>query len=147
MERENTTRFDRENTAFLMMWINPEMPELDDVHGTVQEVFKSFNIKATRADEIEHEGIITSRVIEEIKTSNFLFADLTGERPSVYYEIGYAHAIGKPVILFRKKGTRIHFDLAAYNCPEYENLGDLRKRLTRRLEVSVQKHLEGTITL
>lgn len=129
----------RQNTAFLLMWINPDVPELDDVRDTVHEVFKAFNIKATRADEIEHEGVITERIIQEITTSEFLFADLTGERPSVYYEVGYAHAIGKRVILFKKKGSKIHFDLAAYNCPDYDSLGDLRRKLTSRLQALTNK--------
>lgn len=127
------------NTAFLMMWLNPEMPELNDVRDTVEEVFRKFNITATRADEIEHEGVITERIIQEIARSEFLFADLSGERPSVYYEVGYAHALGKRVVLFRKKGTKIHFDLVAYNCPEYDSLGDLRKKLTKRLQALTNK--------
>ncbi len=137
--RGENARSYRPNTAFLLMWISPEHAELNDVRNTVQEVFKKFNIKATRADEIEHEGVITERIIQEIAASEFLFADLTGERPSVYYEVGYAHAIGKRVILYRKKGTKIHFDLAAYNCPEYESLGDLRHKLTTRLEALTNK--------
>ncbi len=138
-ERGENVRSYRQNTAFLLMWMNPEAPELNDVRDTVQEVFKSFNIKAARADEIEHDGVITERIIREIATSEFLFADLTGERPSVYYEVGYAHAIGKRVILFKKKGTKIHFDLAAYNCPDYESLGDLRRKLTSRLRALTNK--------
>lgn len=123
----------RSGTAFIMMWMNPEHPELNDVADTVRSVFKSFGVRAVRADDIEHDGLISERVLNEIKTAEFLFADLSGTRPNVYYEIGYAHALGKRVILFRKSGTNIHFDLAGYNCPEYSNLRELNEKLTRRL--------------
>ncbi len=124
----------RPNTAFVMMAIDDSVTELEDIRNAVKEVFQDFGIRAIVADEIEHEGAITDRVLHEIDTSEFLFADLSLERPNVYYEVGHAHAQNKRVVLFRKKGTRLHFDLSHRNCPEYKNTSDLKRRLRKRLE-------------
>jgi len=137
-ELTQTTRY-RSGTAFVMMSMNKNDPNLSDVLDTVKQVFKEFGIDAVRADDIEHDGQITSRVITEIETSEFLFADLTGERPNVYYEVGYAHALKRRVMLFRKKNTDLHFDLADYNCKEYENLRELRELLCNRLRQVTNK--------
>lgn len=125
----NVSRY-RPNTAFIIMAISSEFA---DVVDKVKDVFANFGILALRADDIEHDGKITDRILQEIETAEFLFADVTGERPNVYYEIGYAHAIKRRVILYRKKGTQLHFDIANYNCLEYENLRHLKDQLTRRL--------------
>ena len=128
-----TVRFEP-NTAFVMMQIDPSEHRLEDLHNEYKECFKRFEITAVRADEIEHQEVITDKIREKIKCSEFLLADLTAERPSVYYEIGYAHALGRKVIMFRSNETNLHFDLAGYNCPAYRNLTELREKLICRLE-------------
>lgn len=125
----------RPNTGFVMMAIDDAQPGLQDVKNAIKDVFKEFGISAITADDIEHDGAITDRVLDEIDNAEFLVADVTGERPNVYYEIGHAHARNKRVILYRKEGTKLHFDLAHRNCPSYPNVTVLKDLLRKRLEV------------
>ncbi len=44
----------------------------------------------------------------ELRAAYAVLADLTGERPSCYFELGFAEALGKPTKLFATEGTTIH---------------------------------------
>lgn len=124
----------KSNTAFVVMNMNPNDPTLADVLETIKGVCKVFGVEAFRIDDVEHSGQITPLILDSIRSSEFIIADLTGERPNVYYELGYAHAIGKRPILYRKEGTKFHFDLQNHNVPGYSNNTDLRAKLHKRLE-------------
>ena len=115
------------------MAIDSNKPELEDNYNAIKSACRSFGINALRADEIEHQERITDKILEEISSCEFLIADLSFERPNVYYEIGFAHALRKNPILYRKAGTTIHFDLMLHNIPEYKNATGLRDLLIRRL--------------
>jgi hypothetical protein len=121
-------------TAFIVMWMDPEHPELVDIHNVIRETCDAYGIRAVRADDIQHDDKITDLILEQIRTSEFIVADLTGERPNVYYEIGHAHASGKRPILVRRKGTHLHFDLSTHNVKEYRNATELREILHRRFD-------------
>lgn len=132
-----TTRSDavkKLNTAFVIMPIDPEDALMVDVYSGIKEVCEKFGIQAVRADDIEHQESITEIVLEQIRECEFLIADLSHERPNVYYEIGYAHAINKHPILYRSQGTKLHFDLYVHNVPEYKNATELKLKLERRFE-------------
>ena len=64
----------------------------------------------------------------------------------MYYEVGYAHALGKRPILFRRKGTPLHFDLVVHNVPEYANVTELRTKLRSRLEAILGRAPSSSVT-
>jgi len=56
----------------------------------------------------ENAGFILSDMIAKMKSSSLVVADLSLERPSCYYELGVAQAIGCPTFLIAAAGSQIH---------------------------------------
>ena len=123
------------NTVFVLMSMDPSDPSLTDVCNAIKEVCAQFDLQAYRIDDTEPRDQITGKILALIASSEFILADLSGERPNVYYEVGYAHAIGKHPILQRRVGTKLHFDLSVHNVPEYHNITELKATLRRRLSI------------
>src|SRR5438477_7444845 len=69
-------------------------------------------LKAVRADaEIFGAGKIMDQVWSGIRAAKVLVAELTTKNPNVFYELGLAHALEKPVILVSSNQEDVPFDL------------------------------------
>jgi hypothetical protein len=69
---------------------------------------------------------------------------MTGRNPNVFYETGYAHALGKQVILLTSHSEDIPFDLKHYPHIIYEGrIADLKKDLERHVSWSIDKKETG----
>ncbi|NCQ70153.1 MAG: hypothetical protein GPI99_13770 [Microcystis aeruginosa W13-15] len=95
--------------AFILMPFNSEF---DDIYKIgIKETALKLNITAERVDEqLYGEGII-QRIYKQIEIADIIIADMTGKNANVFYEVGYAHAKEKIVILLTQKSEDIPFDL------------------------------------
>jgi hypothetical protein len=114
--------------AFVLM---PFGTEFDDIYKLgIKEVAKSLDVIAERVDEQSFSETILERIYRQIESADFIVADMTGRNPNVFYEVGYAHAKKKPVILITKDENDIPFDLKHHRHLIYgEKIVDLREKL------------------
>jgi nucleoside 2-deoxyribosyltransferase len=62
--------------------------------------------------------------LSKIRKSHFVLADLSMERPSCYFELGLAQAVGKDVYLIAQQNTDIHQAHGRGLTRFYEGLSD-----------------------
>lgn len=55
-----------------------------------------------------HQSFSVPAALNDLRASQLVVADLSFERPSCYFEVGLAQAIGTPVVLIAEKGTVFH---------------------------------------
>lgn len=105
--------------------------DLADYKAAVEQVCGEAGFEAVRTDTRPASDThqIVDAIHDNIQTCGFVVADLTNERPNVYYEVGYAMALGKRLILTSKKGTEVHFDLAGFNRLEWSGSENLKEQL------------------
>ena len=92
----------------------------------IKPAFKAHQFNIERADEITNSGPITEIITNAIIRSSIIVADLTDEKPNCYYEVGFAHSLGKPVIILASDGTTRHFDISVYKWHYWKSYMDLK---------------------
>jgi hypothetical protein len=115
--------------------------EYDARFEAIESLLGKFGAVAIRIDKEHTLDELVKRIKEEIEKATFVIADLTDERPSCYYEAGYADALRKPVLFIASKEsivnprtkTHIHFDIHR-NVNYFINLTELREKLKASLE-------------
>src|SRR5690606_37834424 len=86
------------DSCFVMM---PFAPPLGNYYELIYEpAIKKAGLKPVRADdEIFGTGKIMDQVWAGITNAKVLVAELTSRNPNVFYELGLAHSLQKPVVL------------------------------------------------
>ena len=125
-------------TAFIVMQFSSPYNEV--YSDVIKQMCDECRIDALRADEIYGPGIIVKDVIDRISKSQVVIADISPTNPNVYFEVGYALALGKPIILLAQRrgpDAPLPFDLSAFRVLFYDDsIGGKLK-----LEAGLRQHL------
>ena len=120
----------------------PFKEQLQDIYEEIlRPIFEDFGFAITRADDLnEHQNII-GNIVRGIVEADLLVADLSRideTNGNVYYELGLAHALDKPVILLTQDVSHIPFDLRPYRMiiysTHFSDVDRMRSDLTAILE-------------
>lgn len=118
--------------AFVLM---PFSSEYDDIYKLgIKEAAKSKDVDAYRLDEELFDQGMLDKIYSEIRECDFIIADLSNRNPNVFYELGYAHGIGKLSILITQASENIPFDLKHRRHIVY---GNYISHLKDQLEINI----------
>jgi hypothetical protein len=112
-----------------------------DIYVTIREVCTRLNLNCIRGDEEYIPNEIFPQIIKQIIKSRLIIANITGRNPNVMYELGVAHALGKPTIVIAQDFTDIPFDLNNKRIIIYKDENELQ----RKLEMSITDMLINKI--
>ena len=105
----------------------------------IRPAVETAGYKPMRIDRKPDVEKIDDEIIAEIRRSRFLVADFThgkdGARGGVYYEAGFAHGLGIPVICTCRHDlvNELHFDTRQYHHTVWKSHEDLRDALKNRI--------------
>ena len=92
---------------------------------------------------------ILENIIQDIKDSSIIVADISGKNPNVYYELGLAHAWNKNVIIICSNSSyendyneKIPFDVSTKMILLYGQTYDETKKIAKEVVRRIKKLLE-----
>jgi nucleoside 2-deoxyribosyltransferase len=118
----------------MKIYLSTNFRTLNPVREALEMISGRLNIELFQADYFNIEEQIVPQIIETIKKSDVVVADISNENPNIYYEVGIAHSLGKPVILVSQTNNFNRFSLLSYRFYNYEIDPKGIKNLSFRLE-------------
>jgi len=103
----------------------------------LKPIIEACGFVAVRADDLYGRDVMED-VWKGICEARFIVAEITGRNPNVFYELGIAHTIGKPVILLTQRAEDIPFDLNRYRHIIYQDNMDGYEILKAQLQRSIE---------
>lgn len=123
--------------AFVVMQFSEQFNSL--YTDVIRPTCEHFGYEVIRADDVYTSGLIIQDIAREIREASLVIADITPDNPNVFYEVGYAHGIGKTTILLSdRRRDKLPFDVSGFRTLFYDNTiggkSAVESNLVRHLE-------------
>jgi|688.fasta_scaffold354419_2 hypothetical protein len=93
----------------------PFTPALDDLFQFgIKDACEAAGAYCERLDKQIFPENMLHRIYNQIAQADIIVAEMTGRNANVFYEVGYAHALGKRVVLTTEDVDDIPFDFQQY---------------------------------
>ncbi len=129
----------QEEVSSLVFVICPFSPDMDAIFEGIREAAKAVGLEAKRVKDVVGDYQITTELMSMIAQARLIVADLSHERPNVYFELGYARGLGKTVVTCAREGTTIHFDAKDWTYIPYNDSRVLERELLNRFKFELEK--------
>ena len=130
--------------CFVLMPFGEEQDLQTVYRDHIAAVVKRTGFRTVRADDIYDISGVMQSVWEGINRARFIIADVTNSNPNVFYELGIAHTLGKPVIMLTQSMDYVPFDLRHRRCIVYDFKPKAIERFERALEKTVRTVISST---
>jgi hypothetical protein len=125
----------RKRDVFVLMPFVEGLRPMYEDH--IKSVCSTLDLTVARADDFFSADSVMADVWAGIFLARALVADCTGRNPNVFYEIGLAHVLGKPVVLLTQNADDVPFDLRHIRVIKYtftpSGMADFEQALSRTL--------------
>jgi len=123
-------------SCFIMM---PFGGDFDAYYRRVlRQAVEASGNEPVRADEIYSSRAVIDDVCRGIAAANVCIADVSGRNPNVAYELGLAHALGKPVVLLAQDAADVPFDFQHLRVLIYDSsASDWEQQLSSRVTSTI----------
>src|SRR5690606_10146442 len=90
-----------------------------------------------RADDVYQPGAVMEQIWRFIRECDLVIADVTDRNPNVMYEVGLAHALGKPAFVIAQCEEDIPFDLRQHRYILYRDTAEGHENVALKIAVAL----------
>lgn len=125
-------------SAFVVRLLNPDVADyaaVDEffevvVKPVIEEEYGYVLVVVDGKQAVEHSRI-DQDIFSKLRRSGLVIADLTGERPNCFLELGYALGRSARTVVTFRQGTTAPFDVKTYAAHVWKPSGDITERRAR----------------